>query len=185
MYKLCQTPRTIQRSQHISSCLLSMMTHTHFNDITISALCKEAGVPRKSFYRYFDTKEDVFHLLLDTLMTECIRLCEMDAHKAVEVTIERLTVCFRFWSEQKAVFDAAGKSGMMPHILTRMLQYYELVISPEQNSIPASDEQIRTIFAMTGMFSMILQWYESGFARSPEEMALLTFDILKKPLLPS
>lgn len=185
MYKLCKTAHTKQRSQHIAATLLRMMENKHFNDITISSLCEEVNVPRKSFYRYFDTKEDVFHLYIDTLLEECIRLSGMDARQEVEVTQERLSICYRFWLEHKSFLDAAKRSNMVPHILSRMLQYYEFSTSADHPTSSFSTYQIRTLFSMTGMFSMILQWYTNHFDRTPEEMAKLTLELFEKPLIDS
>lgn len=62
---------TAVRSRHIiADALFSLMEHTHFNKITITALCEKAGVGRKTFYRNFELKEDVIEFQLDNMREE-------------------------------------------------------------------------------------------------------------------
>ena len=45
--------------EHITDSLLDLMKQKHINDISIGELCDKAGVGRASFYRNFESKEDV------------------------------------------------------------------------------------------------------------------------------
>lgn len=41
-------------------------THVRFVDASINQIVRKAGIPRGSFYQYFEDKEDLFRYLLDT-----------------------------------------------------------------------------------------------------------------------
>ena len=41
-------------------------THVRFADASINQIVRRAGIPRGSFYQYFENKEDLFRYLLDT-----------------------------------------------------------------------------------------------------------------------
>ena len=45
--------------------LLAMMEHRSFEEISVSDLCERMGIPRKSFYRYFSSKDGALMALLD------------------------------------------------------------------------------------------------------------------------
>jgi AcrR family transcriptional regulator len=47
--------------------LLQLMGNTAFNKITVTDITKKAGVGRVSFYRNFDSKEDVLRAHLDKI----------------------------------------------------------------------------------------------------------------------
>lgn len=183
MYKECKTQRARERSLHIARCLITMMEREHFNRITVTALCDASGVPRKGFYRYFDTKEDVFNLMVDTLMQDCVAYCQLDLDSAADVSIQRLTLCYQFWLDHRAIFDAARKSDMITHMLTRIIHFYGMNLLPQQSYDVQTGVQMRTLFSVTGMVSILMQWYASGFRRTPEEMAKLTMDMLENPLI--
>lgn len=42
-------------------------THVRFADASINQIVRRAGIPRGSFYQYFENKEDLFRYLLDTI----------------------------------------------------------------------------------------------------------------------
>ena len=65
MYKLCKTEQSARRQQEIEEGLLAMMLQQPYEEISVSDLCKKMDLPRKSFYRYFGSKEDALYGLLD------------------------------------------------------------------------------------------------------------------------
>lgn len=58
MYKECKRSQSISRQQKIERTLLALMQKYPYNEITITELYHELDIPRKSFYRYFDGKND-------------------------------------------------------------------------------------------------------------------------------
>ena len=51
MYKLCKTEQSAQRQRSLEEGLLTAMKTKRYEEITISDLCSQMGIPRKSFYR--------------------------------------------------------------------------------------------------------------------------------------
>ena len=54
---------------HIARALLELMHKKSFSHITISELIQTAGVARVSFYRNYDSKEDVLITLIEDVLT--------------------------------------------------------------------------------------------------------------------
>ena len=65
MYKLCKTEQSAQRQRQLEEGLLAAMRTKRYEEITISDLCDQMGIPRKSFYRYFSGKDGALHALID------------------------------------------------------------------------------------------------------------------------
>ncbi len=66
-----QHNRTALQSQHIiADALVALLRRKPFPEITISELCREAAIGRKTFYRNFDEKEDVLDLILRELLED-------------------------------------------------------------------------------------------------------------------
>jgi AcrR family transcriptional regulator len=57
MYKMCKTEKSASRQRLIEQTLLELMKREPYDAITITSLCSELKMPRKAFYRYFDSKE--------------------------------------------------------------------------------------------------------------------------------
>lgn len=50
--------------------------HRPFNEASINQIIKEAGIPRGSFYMYFQDKEDLFRYLIEGYMDQLLMLLE-------------------------------------------------------------------------------------------------------------
>ena len=64
MYKLCKTEQSARRQRELEQGLLNAMCTHRYEEISVSDLCDQMGVPRKSFYRYFDGKDGAMQSLL-------------------------------------------------------------------------------------------------------------------------
>ena len=70
MYKLCKTERSANRQRQLEEGLLTAMETTRYDDISVSDLCEQMDIPRKSFYRYFDSKDGALQALIDHTLME-------------------------------------------------------------------------------------------------------------------
>ena len=52
----------------ISEALLALMHEKSFSEISITEIIERAGVARASFYRNYESKEDVLHKLIDDIL---------------------------------------------------------------------------------------------------------------------
>ena len=55
----------------IADALFSLMKRKPFQQITVTEICEEANLGRKTFYRNFDLREDVIDFWLDLRCEEC------------------------------------------------------------------------------------------------------------------
>ena len=78
MYKICKTQKSAERQRLFQTTLLAMMKKENYHNITVTDLCKEMSVPRKTFYRYYGTLEDVLHSILDDALTESFMHLEVN-----------------------------------------------------------------------------------------------------------
>ncbi|MCC8182656.1 MAG: TetR/AcrR family transcriptional regulator, partial [Clostridiales bacterium] len=74
MYKNCQREQSIQRQNHIVRTFMSLLDRQSYHEITVAELCRAAGVPRKAFYRYFDTREDIIRFMVDAVVLAYFRM---------------------------------------------------------------------------------------------------------------
>ena len=70
MYKLCKTERSALRQKEIESALLEIIKKKPYNDVTITELCDKLEMPRKTFYRYFESKDDALYALIEHTLTQ-------------------------------------------------------------------------------------------------------------------
>lgn len=184
MYKQCQTERSGARQRELEQGLLQVMLKKTYDEISVSDLCEEMGVPRKSFYRYFTSKDGALYALIDhTLMDYDVHTTRPEFDDFL-TPMQYMMGVFSYWMERKPLLDALEKSGLSGLLVQRALDFTkELDTIPDFMQI--NDRRLReygTMFTVCGLMTMIVQWHHDGFTKSVEEMARLTMEMFAKPL---
>ena len=186
MYKLCKSEQSAARQRQLELGLLKAMLTQRYEDISISDLCDQMNIPRKSFYRYFSNKDGALFALLDHTLMEF----EQSPHTRVVSFGNRelgdLERFFLFWYERRELLEALMRnrlSGMLVERATdhalheRMMPAY--LLSKDQKS-----QHLALTFAICGLLSMVMQWHQSGYQENPSQMARVASLMLTKPLVP-
>lgn len=184
MYKQCRTEQSAQRQRQLEQGLLDAMLKKHFDEISVSDLCDELEIPRKSFYRYFSSKDGALHALVDHVLLDydSFAVAESVVHK--QTAIRYMERVFAYWIQHRQLLDALEKSNLSGVLVQRAIEY-----SKRQESIPVfmvtKDKQVQeygTMFAVCGLMSMLVQWHHDGFSQSVEQMGMLAVRLLSQPL---
>ena len=187
MYKLCKTEQSAARQRQLEQGLLEIMMRTRYEDISVSDLCDQLQIPRKSFYRYFNSKDGALHALLDhTLMEfEDYALGYQSGHvRTVHLDLESF---FLFWYHHRDLLDALSRSGIVGLLIERAIAYSLTDDILPRRFLPDDSLEMQkqiTMFGVCGMMSMVLTWHYSGFDKSAEEMASTAARLLSQPLFP-
>lgn len=187
MYKLCKTEQSARRQQEIEEGLLSMMQTRRYEEITVSDLCEKLSMPRKSFYRYFGSKEDTLYGLLDhRLMGYETKYARGTLQQKHGITLD-LRWFFEFWLTQKDLLDALERSGLSGMLVQRAIHNSRRaeVFAYAPDDYSKADVEMSTGFIVCGLMSIMLQWHHDGYCQSPREMAETAFRMLKRPLVPN
>ena len=185
MYKICQTEQSIRRQRELEQGLLRLMGKRNYEDLTVKDLCDEMALPRKSFYRYFSSKDGVLYALIDHTLADYFMMPTV-GNKSRGTAIGDLDLYFLFWYEKRELLDALHRSGLSGILAERATNF-----ALQEGHMPRQFKKMRPdiqtlamAFSITGLMAMILQWHRSGFRVSPDEMTKLATEILTAPLLP-
>jgi AcrR family transcriptional regulator len=90
MYKICHTEESSRRQRELEQGFLELLRSQSYDKLTLTELCRRLNVPRKSFYRYFPTKEDCLLALIDHTLADCndIALMGWDGSTALDEQVE-------------------------------------------------------------------------------------------------
>ena len=97
MEKLPQTQASLQRRELLEEALLTLMKRKGYAQTTVTDLCREAGIPRRTFYHYFDCKEEVLHAAVENMLRECMLKVMLEFDGGMEALRDSLVRIFRFW----------------------------------------------------------------------------------------
>ena len=169
MYKICHTEESSQRQRMLELGLLNAMQKQPYDKITLTDLCRQLGIPRKSFYRYFPTKDDCLLALVDHTLSDCndIALKGWSGDGSLDKTVQ--LHFFRFWKKHNLFLDAIRDNGFRYLLLDRTTVIVDRMKENTQTDSFARDQV--EYFVAHGLMTSILRWHHYGFQSSPEEMA--------------
>ena len=184
MYKICQTEQSSKRQRMLEQGLLQLMLKRRYEDISVSDLCIHLQIPRKSFYRYFSSKDGALYALLDHTMMD---FQFSEHHGLAGSALGDLDRYFSFWYTHKALLDALQRSGLSGILVERATNFAlrERMMPRYMLSWESSSQGIAMSFAICGLMSMVIQWHQQNYLLSPEEMTKLATAMLTRPLLPA
>lgn len=184
MYKICQTDQSFQRQRAMENGLLQLLEKRRYEDISISELCDHLQIPRKAFYRYFSGKDGALYALLDHTMMDFYMGDYHGGSSAAPVDLEQY---FLFWYEHRALLGALVRSGLSGILVERATSFalQERMIPRHMLNWDSDFQEIALSFAICGLMSMVLQWNNQGFQKTPKEMTKIAITMLTQPLLPT
>ena len=188
MYKLCKTEQSARRQREIEDCLLEILRTKRYEDITITELCEKMNMPRKAFYRYFDSKDDALSALIDHTMSEYNGFSVDRSNESRRSLVSEVEEYFIFWYGRRDLLNALDRSGLIGYLTDRIVNYPvedRIVIS---KFLPDDDKKVRERifkFALSGLVNTMICWYRDGFNVSTREMAETSCRMLREPLFPT
>lgn len=187
MYKLCKTEQSAARQRQLEQGLLQAMRVQQYDEISISDLCDKMGIPRKSFYRYFSSKDGALLALLDHTLMEFEQSSHRNGKTRHGTAIGDLERYFLFWYERRELLDALERSRLSGMLVERATTHAlnERMMPAYLRSRPEEVQSLALTFAVCGLLSMVIQWHHSGYRQSPGDMARVATMMLTRPLVPA
>lgn len=186
MYKFCKTEQSVQRQRELEQGLLTMMEHQRFDEISVSDLCDRLNIPRKSFYRYFSSKEGALHALIDHALLDFESFTTEHSHRTASVQ-EDMEQCFAYWLHKKKLLDALAKSGLSGVLVNRAIGHSVFEAMSGRRFLPVEEQQAQeyiTLFFVSGFMSMVIQWHHEGYPQSVQQMAQIAIRLVSQPIAP-
>lgn len=165
-----ENPIAFRSKQMITEALLDLMASLPYDKISITMLVDHAQVARKTFYRNFDSKDEVLDLYIEALFEQYLarlsKLTQFDEHQAV-------LIYFQFWQEHLDFLQALIHSKKTHLILLTYEKYLPLIDAGFQQSETAESPYYAysIAFSSGGFWRLLCVWAEKGAVDSPEKMA--------------
>ncbi len=166
MYKICKTEKSVQRQKLFQTTLLSMMKKHTYKEITVTALCKEMQIPRKTFYRYYDALEDVLAVVVDDVLR--------DAFLYLEVKPD-MDGFFAYWEKQRDLLDILNRNQIMYLLIERIYKRME----EERLENQITYIEIQQAGQIGALMHMLIVWYDAGMKQSSEQISALAKELFR------
>ena len=188
MYKLCKTEQSAARQRQLEEGLLSVMLTKRFDEISVSDLCDDLEIPRKSFYRYFSSKDGALHALIDHTLIGFEGFTLPYRRSGGRTLRGELEGFFQFWVKNKSLLDALARSGMSGVLIERAISHALSETVMPSRFLPKDSKEMQkqiTMFGVCGLMSMVLTWHHGGYPQSAAQMAGIATRLLEQPLFPN
>lgn len=170
MYRITDDPRSKQSSKMLYDGLAMLMRERAFDDITVTDLIKVAKVGRATFYRNFDTIEDILRLRCDQVCDGLIPYYIEYYHEyGNEVPMPRLKPMLRYFDAHSDMIELliqANQLDMLAKAFRREAEPYLASFGVEGAYVGYS-LTIRIGVAI----SILSYWIETGKQQTPDELA--------------
>lgn len=185
MYKMCKTEQSAQRQHQLEQGLLKAMSQHHYDEISVSDLCEQIGIPRKSFYRYFSGKDGALHALIDHTLLEYEGFSIPKKEGEVRSYQRDLERFFLFWRNQKLLLDVLARSGLSGVLIERAIDHALSEVGAPRRFLTQHAAELRahaTMFGVCGLMSMVVTWHHDNFTQEPWQMAQIAVKLVTEPL---
>ncbi len=168
------SPIAMQSRKWLTDALLSLMEERAFKNIGITDIAKRADLSRRTFYRIFETKEDILIYYTDELYGEFLQLLNRETDRRFVVTVR---LYFQFWYRHRNFLGLLRQSEMLPFMMNQYTRLFPKVFQMQKGDHPLSHDEEALSYAMAfsagGLLSILLKWAEDGMDKTPEEIMKL------------
>lgn len=151
---------------NITNTLFRLMEKKSLAEITITELVQGAGVARASFYRNYESKEDV----LVTLIRDVLELFRHNVRESPEglYARENILMSFRFFYRYRRYLLDLYHCGFASLMLEELNHFHESM----EGTMPSSSMERYSLYMYIGaLFNTTVTWLSDENPVPPEEMA--------------
>lgn len=175
--------------------LLHLMEQTAYKNISVSQLCAASDVARRTFYRHFETIDDVLRYKLDRITDDFIHYFSHGYHNknSFEYTVE---LFFTFWNQHRSFLLLLKRNHLMYVLSDMVLPAIRMGIRQLWLGTAANEptsEEIRSLsqdtnrqeqleymffFMSGGIMSLLTHWLDRATPPSAKEMGELSKNVV-------
>lgn len=173
--------RYVRTEERILRAMTDLLRVRKFDKITVTDICKMAGVSHSSFYAHFTSKADLVNRFESNLLHE--NLGVMNGRERVplhEILLGRLTYLNGRGEFLAMLLSKNGSPEIKRQLERDFTNNLKHVILPHMNVTIHTEvgERYLSVFLASAMLGVIQEWIDSGRKETPERLAKLLDGIL-------
>lgn len=178
------TPNAYRRQKQIEDCLFANLQQRPYASVSVSDLCLQLEISRKSFYNYFPDKDSCLRSLITRTLRQCIlQITSFPQGSSPDLYI---TALLTFWKDQRPLLDVLVRNKLLFVLLEQsiafLIQEDRHVLECLSTPLVDADDFVLANFVSVH-YTMILQWYRTGFSIPVEDMILVYKRLVYQPLI--
>lgn len=166
--------------QLVSHALLELLEHHAYQDITIGKIAEKSHIGRRTFYRYFTSKDEVMEYISQDLMEQFAdTILKNQATDLRSITKSY----FEFWEEHINTLFLLKQTHLLyfiednlPALIQQVAVKTKHATKETMAALPADQVELYLYmfhFRLAGFWKLTTLWCSETPRKTPEEMSLL------------
>lgn len=165
--------------------LLRLLAHEKLENISVTALCKESGINRATFYNHYSSPSQLLEEMEEALVNKLIQL-NPPAKSVKEVLVHTENSC-ALLKENATLFHILVRYHVdrdLEDIIKSIAQHYdEHRVDFSSTVMDADTLHLVSSYLYSGCYALIREWLLHDIDKTPAEIAALLVDIVSKDYL--
>ncbi|MCK5761295.1 MAG: TetR/AcrR family transcriptional regulator [Candidatus Izimaplasma sp.] len=170
-----ENKQVLRSKEWIFEALTQIMKNKKFQDISISEIAKKAGVARLTFYRNYNSKEDIIVCRGKRIYAELKENIERNDHgkNTIYSLIRKIVLAFNQYSD---LFELL----LRDNLDYLVMQSFELEISDILGKVFGvdNDDKYRVKFYEGALFAIAVEWVKNSRKESVDEMTNIIYKLV-------
>ncbi len=180
--------RVRRTRSRLAAALIDLSIAEGYDAVTIQAITDRAGINYRTFFRHYDSKDELLHDVLETTLADLRQVLQMptdgDFRDSEFETLARRNgrLLFEFVGSNKELFIVFMQSG--PAAFNSIQAFArtnseEIIAALPEKSLPkglVADHMVSSIF------SFIQWWLDNGMAQTPQQMGDYSALLIMMPI---
>lgn len=169
--------------RQITDGLFSLLRKKSFSEITVTDIVKEANVARASYYRNFESKEEIIETAMDSIRDELMQDINYDDDEHIfnmgnaRIGFEKALSCCLVRKADLLTLYHNGFGSLIQQTFNRYIM--EFAGNMSVNSI----ERYKLYFISGAVTNVLIEWLDDGAKEPPREIAALCTDYFSGGIL--
>ena len=165
--------------------LLRLLEHEKLEQISVTALCKEAGINRATFYNHYSSPAALLEEMEQNLVRE-LRQINGSAETLEDILNQTEQSCIML-KENSTLFHILVRYHAdrdLENIIKHIAQYYdEHRLDTSRTTLDADTIHLVSTFLYAGCYHLIREWLIHDIDKTPRQIAELLVSIVNREYL--
>ena len=179
MYHISDDKRSRESSQWIYEALEQLMMEFPYEKITITDICKRAKIGRVTFYRHYDTIDDILRKKCDDKFRDLLAYLKEYADGEKKGTRTFLVPFLRFWYINPSVIRAIFRANKHFIINESMQRILAPVEDLHFNHPETGYENYFSSIKYTASITVLMEWFKHDMKPAPDVLSASLLQYLK------
>lgn len=157
--------------EYIYESLFLLMKDKKFSEISINEITKKAGVNRSTYYRHFNSKEEIIKFFLEEIMEKYLATYTKLKINSVK---EYMYTIFKTFYKYKDKLMLIYNNNLTYLLLDVLQNSFDKIYKLKQTDLKI---QYKLYFQIGGIYNTFILWFSHNMKETPKEITDIIFQV--------